>query len=113
MVCHNGLYGYSWKISNSFSSFPTLITVLIPGKSIHKALTEFADHLESLLARHGFSILFTEYQVNTKPEIFATNSKSILAYLNDMKYTIEYHLVRQSPLRKLKILNLRIFLEVN
>jgi hypothetical protein len=28
--------------------------------------------------------------VHTKPEIYATNSRSLLAYMNQMKYAIEY-----------------------
>jgi len=90
--------GIPGKLAIHFLHYPTLISVLIPGKSIKKALIEFADHLESLLTRHGFSKLFKEYQVGTDPEIFATNNKSLLAYLNDMRYTIEHHLARQKPM---------------
>ena len=29
--------------------------------------------------------------MHTKPEIYATNSRSMLAHMNQMKYNIEYH----------------------
>jgi hypothetical protein len=36
--------------------------------------------------------LIPRFQLDTKPEIFATNSRSILAHINQLKFNIEYHI---------------------
>jgi hypothetical protein len=94
--------GIPGRLAIHFLHYPTLISIIIPGKSIHKSLLEFPDHLASLLKRHGFSKMYIKYEVNTAPEIFTTNSRSILAYMNDMKFTIEYHLARQMQIERIE-----------
>jgi len=90
--------GMPGKLAIHFLHFPTLVSVIIPEKSLNKALKELPNHLASLLKRQGFSKMLPEFQLSTKPEIYSTNSKSMLAYMNDMSYNIEYHLSRQRPI---------------
>ena len=94
--------GMPGKLAIHFLHYPTLVSVIIPEKSLNKAVKELPDHLLTLLKRQGFSKMFSEYQSDTQPEIFSTNSRSILAYMNDMSYNIEYHFSRQMPIFKIE-----------
>jgi hypothetical protein len=90
--------GMPGKLGIHFLHYPTLVSAIIPEKSLNRAIKELPDHLASLLKRQGFSKMFSEYQPNTLPEIYSTNSRSMLAYMNDMSYTIEHHLSRHRPI---------------
>lgn len=90
--------GMPGKLAIHFLHYPTLISLIIPEKSLNKAVSHIPDHLASLLNRRGFNELLSEYQIDTDIEIFATNSRSMLGYLNQTKYNIEYHLKRQRPI---------------
>jgi len=90
--------GMPGKLAIHFLHVPTLVSVIIPEKSLNKAIKELPNHLASLLKRQGFSKMLPEYQISSIPEIFSTNSRSMLAYMNDMSYTIEHHLSRQRPI---------------
>jgi hypothetical protein len=98
--------GMPGKFAIHFLHAPTLVSVIITEKSLNKAIKELPDHLTSLLKRHGFSKILPEYQISSKPEIFSTNSRSKLGYMNDMSYTIEHHLVRQRPIIEIEDIEL-------
>ena len=99
--------GAPGKQAIHFLHYPTLISIIIPGKSINNALPLLPDRISSLLSRHGYPKLIPAFQINSESEIFATNSKSILAYMNDMKYTIEYHLATLRPLDEIEDIEYR------
>lgn len=84
--------GRRGKMLIHFLHNSTKLSVLCPGKSLNKALPVFPERLEQLLLRLGCSKLMFKFQVKSKPEIFTTNSRSMLAHMNQMKYNIEYHL---------------------
>jgi hypothetical protein len=69
----------------------TKLSIICPGKSLKKALIMFPERLEQLLGRLGYSKLIFQFQAHTTPEIFATNSRSMLAHMSQMKYAIEYN----------------------
>lgn len=94
--------GLPGKLAIHFLHYPTLISLIVPEKSLNKAIMEMSDHLASLLKKQGFSKMLPEYQISTEPEIFSTNSRSMLAYLNDMSYNIEYHLLRHRPISEIE-----------
>ncbi len=94
--------GLPGKLAIHFLHYPTLVSVIIPEKSLKKAVSYLPEHLESLLVRQGFSKLLPEYQINTEPEIFSTNNKSMLGYLKEMKFTIEYHLKDLRPIPEIE-----------
>jgi hypothetical protein len=85
-----------------FLHYPTLISIIILGKSINNVLPSLPGRISSLLDRHGYSELIPSFQIHSKFEIFATNSKNILAYMNEMKNNIEYHLSKSTPLEKIE-----------
>jgi len=68
--------GRQGKLLIHFLHSSTKLSILCPGKSLNKALPVFPERLEQLLRRLGHSRLIFQFQVYTKPEIFATNSRS-------------------------------------
>ena len=90
-----------------FLHYPSLISIIILGKSINNVLPSLPDRISSLLDRHGYSDLIPSFEIHSKFEIFATNSKSILAYMNDMKNNIEYHLSKVTPLELIEDIEYR------
>ena len=71
---------------------PTMISIIIPGKSLSKALQILPSRVTSLLGRNGFQELESGFQLDTKIEVYTTNSRNILANMNQMKFNLEYHL---------------------
>ena len=80
------------KLAVHFLHYPTFISILIPGKSLNKVILLLRLRTTALLKRLGYSDLIPLFQLDTKPEIFATNSRSILAHINQLKFNIEYHI---------------------
>lgn len=70
----------------------TKLSIICPGKSIKKTLLVFPERLEQHLGRLGYSKLIFQFQAHTTHEIYTTNSRSMLAYMNQMKHAIEYRL---------------------
>jgi len=90
--------GRPGKLSIHFLHHPTLITVLIPGKSLTQALLSLSGRASSLLRRQGFAALEPFFQLVSKPQILATNSRTMLGYMNTMKLSLEIHFVRADSL---------------
>lgn len=86
------------KLAIHFLHNPTKISVICPGKSLNKALPEFPNRIEQLLKRLGFSKLIFQFQLKTEPEIYASNSRSMLAYMNQLRYNLEYNLAMPETL---------------
>ena len=84
--------GRQGKMLIHFLHSSTKLSIVCHGKSLNKALPVIPERLGQLLRRLGYSRLVFQFQMHTKPEIFATNSRSMLAHMNQMKYNIEYHL---------------------
>jgi len=80
------------KLAVHFLHYPTFISILIPGKSLNKMILPLRLRTPALLKRLGYSDLIPRFQLDTKPEIFETNSRSILAHINQLKFNIEYHI---------------------
>jgi hypothetical protein len=82
--------GKQGKMLIHFLHSSTKLSVLCPGKSLNKTLPVLPERLEQLLIRLEFQHLFPKFQMETDPEIFTTNSKSMMAHMNQMRYAIEY-----------------------
>jgi hypothetical protein len=80
------------KLAVHFLHYPTFISILIPGKSLNKVIPNLKPRTSALLKRLGYSDLEPHFQLDSKPDIFATNSKSILAHINQLKFNLEYHI---------------------
>jgi len=80
------------KLAVHFLHYPTFISILIPGKSLNKVIPQLRPRTFALLKRLGYIELEPQFQLASKPEIFATNSRSILAHINQLKLNMEYHI---------------------
>jgi hypothetical protein len=85
------------KLAIHFLHTPTYISIIIPGKSLNKAIPFLPARIENLLKRTGYESLIPQYQIDTTPEVFKTNNKSMLGYLNQMKLEIECLLTYRYP----------------
>ena len=61
---------------------PTMISIIIHGKSLSKALQILPSRVASFLNRNGYRELVIGFQLDTKIEVYATNSRNILANMN-------------------------------
>lgn len=82
----------SGKLATHFLHYPTKISIIIPGKSLNKTLPILPERVADLLKRQGFSALIPKFQLQEPPVVFATNSRSMLAHMNQLRYNLEYHL---------------------
>ncbi len=82
--------GKQGKMLIHFLHTSTKLSILCPGKSLNMALRVFPSRVEWLLERLEFSKLIFQFQQHTKPEIYTTNSRSMLSHMTQLKYAIEY-----------------------
>ena len=80
------------KLAVHFLHYPTFISILIPGKSLNKVISQLKSRTIALLNRLGYFDLVPDFNLDSNPEVFATNSRSILAHINQVKYNMEYHI---------------------
>jgi hypothetical protein len=80
------------KLAIHFLHYPTYISILIPGKSLNKVIPQLKLRTINLLSRLGYSGLVPDFHLDSEIEVFATNSRSILAHINQLQYNMEYHL---------------------
>jgi hypothetical protein len=83
VLCGSGFPG---KMFLLYVHEPSLLTVVVKGKSISSTFENFRGRLIQLLQRHKFQKLFIEkeLQLATDYIIGKTSSKSMLAHINQM-----------------------------
>lgn len=69
---------------------PTILSVVVLGRSLKMALELFPLRASALLRRYDFANLIDGFEFDSAIEIYTTNSRSILANLNQMKLSIEW-----------------------
>lgn len=75
-----------------FLHIPTRISVLVPGPFLDQSIAGLRERAAALLMRKGYGRLLFQYELLSPPEFYATNSRNILASMNQMRYEIDYHL---------------------
>lgn len=75
-----------------FLHHPTMISILVLGRSLNKALDVLPVRVHALLSRNGFSDLAQGFELFTIPKIVTTNSRSFLASMTQIKFDLEYNL---------------------
>lgn len=93
--------GKQGKFVIHFLHYPSMLSVLVVGKSLNKALPIFRERAENLIKRLGYGKLLFQYQLQTKMQIFATNSRSMLSHMNQLRYNIEYHLAMAETIEEI------------
>ena len=69
---------------------PTMLSVVVLGRSLNKALEVFPSRAAALLRRFGFEDMVERFELVSAIEIYTTNNRSIVANMNQMKYSIEW-----------------------
>jgi len=75
-----------------FLHLPTMISMLVLGRSVNKALDMLPVRVHALLSRNGFSDLAQGFELFTVPEVVTTNSRSLLSNMAQMKWDLENNL---------------------
>ena len=91
--------GFPGKMLVMYMHDPSGLTILVHGKTIQSTQFYFRDRLLRLLLRHGFSPLFIEREMVYLEEGFVvgkTDSRSMLARMNQMSYNIEYQCTKSA-----------------
>jgi hypothetical protein len=91
----------NWYVSSMGSGFvgktlmlyvhsPSLLTIVVKGKTIRSTFGAFLSQLEGLASRFGFPFTFplTEKNFERDCSIFKTNDRSMLGHINELIYTI-------------------------
>jgi len=84
--------GKPGKLGTYFVHQPTKISVLVPGKSLKNTISKLPERVKGYLQRNGYEQLLPLFHLDTScVEIYTTNSRSVLAHMNQIKFNIEYH----------------------
>ncbi len=89
-----------------FLHIPTMITLVTMGKSINKAIKELPLRASSLLMRNGYKELVPDFQLDTTSEIYLTNSRSILANMTQIRFSLEYSFALSEELEEVDIVRI-------
>ena len=84
--------GHPGKLAVHLIHNPTMINILILGKSLNKTLEQLPKRVENFLKRWGYSKLIQDFQLEANFQIYATNSRSMLGQMNQLKWNVEDHL---------------------
>ena len=84
--------GYVGKMVVLFFHNRTKISILCSTKSLNIAIKQMPDRVKNFLIRHEFGSLVDKFDLNSSIKIFTSNSRSTLAYMNQLCSNIEWHL---------------------
>ncbi len=82
----------------------TRISIICPTKSLNIAVKQLPVRVENYLTRLGFKTLIPNFDLNSEIQIYTTDSKSTLAYMNQLIFNIEWHLGRAESLENIRIM---------
>ena len=71
---------------------PTRISVLVPGPFLDQSIAGLRDRAAALLMRKGYGQLLFQYGLLSPTEFYSTNSRSVIASINQMWYEFEFQL---------------------
>lgn len=71
---------------------PTKVSVIVPGRSLLKTSVLVPDRVASLLDRQGYGDLLSQFALSIPAVILTTNSRKMLAHMNQLRILIEYYL---------------------
>ena len=88
--------GFAGKLFVMYVHEPSLMTIICPGKTISSTWETFVERLFLTLNRHHFKEEFIRNELKFTKEyiVSKTNSKSILSYMNQMVFELEYQCSR-------------------
>ena len=84
----------------------TKISIICPTKSISAALKLLPKRLENFLVRHRFETFLDKFELESTNNIYTTNDKSTLSFMNQIAYNAEWHLSYSQPLEECNLENI-------
>lgn len=90
--------GFTGKMLLLYVHEPSLLTIVVKGKTIATTIDAFRKQLEQLLYRYNFPTNFiaTEMSLGTDYVVSKTSNKSMLARINQMVYQVTFYNNRYS-----------------
>lgn len=84
--------GFAGKLLVMYVHEPSLLTIVCRGKTLAGTWEEFTHRLPMLLKKYNFQPSFIARETNYINEyvVSKTNSRSMLSYINSMKYGLEF-----------------------
>jgi len=85
--------GFTGRLMVMYVHEPSLLTIICRGKTINGTWEEFRHRLPLLLKKYNFQSSFIEEETGLANDyvVSKTNSRSMLAYINQMKINLEIH----------------------
>lgn len=85
--------GFTGKLMVMYVHEPSLLTIICRGKTINGTWEEFRHRLPLLLKKYDFQSSFIDLETGLANEyvVSKTNSRSMLAYISQMKINLEIH----------------------
>lgn len=90
--------GHIGKLVVLFFHNNAKISIICPTKSLNIAIKQLPDRVKNYLARHNFDSLIDKFDLNSEIQIFTTESKSTLSFMNQLSINIEWHLSKADSL---------------
>ena len=90
--------GHIGKLVVLFFHNNAKISIICPTKSLNIAIKQLPDRVKNYLARHNFDSLIDQFDLNSEIQIFTTESKSTLSFMNQLSINIEWHLSKAESL---------------
>ncbi len=84
--------GHTGKQFMFFFHRQTKISIICPTKSLNIAIKQLPEKVEDFLKRHNYAYLIERYKLNSDINIYTTNDRSTLAFMNQIAFNIEYNL---------------------
>jgi hypothetical protein len=87
---------FTGKLLVMYVHQPSLLTIVCPGKTVKGTWPQFIERLPALLKRFDFPAEFIEAEMKeiNGYVVAKTNSKSMLAHMNQIVWNLEYHCAR-------------------
>ena len=84
--------GFAGKLLVMYVHEPSLLTVVCRGKTIKGTWPEFLQRWPELMQRHHFDLPFIQKEISEANDfvVAKTDSRSMLAYMNQMIFQLEY-----------------------
>lgn len=93
--------GHIGKLVVLFFHNNAKISIICPTKSLNLAIKQLPDRLKKYLNRNNCDSLIDRFDLSSELQIFTTDSKSTLAFMNQLSANIEWHLSKTESLEKI------------
>ncbi len=84
--------GQMGRLAILFLHSQTKISIICQTKSLKLAIKQLPGKLRDYLVRHKFETLIDSFDINSDAQVFTTNSKTTLGFMNQLSMNIEWNM---------------------